>query len=187
MTIFQIDTRRRKGAFRFDRAAVSAPERDFRTNCFRFEVHQGAHRTEPFHWHAKVPDQNVEVVTALRQDHRVGKRLVAPVAAYETVGHVPVGHVFSVFYRDDLAQHTGNNDLVEAPPERSVAQHMADLQRAARTFGGLHKLHTARKRVSHRFFQQHVVAAFHGGDGRRHVHLILRCHDGGLGQLLFGK
>ncbi len=122
-------------------------------------------------------------MAALGQDHGAGERLVAPVAAHEAVGHVPVGDVLPVFHGDDVAHDAAFQQFMELAPEGRIAQHVADLQHPPGPLGRLHQLDAARQRVGHGFLQQHVVAGVHGCHGRRHVHLVLRGHDGASAQL----
>ena len=145
-------------------------------------VDERTHRAEALHRLGQVPDQDVQVVAALGQDHGAGEGLVAPVAAHEAVRHVPVGDIFPVFHGHDLADDAGFQDFMELAPEGCIAQHVADLQHAPGPLGCLHQLDAALQRVGHGFLQQHVVAGLHGGDGRRHVHLVLGGDDGGVAQ-----
>ena len=107
-----------------------------------------------------VPVENVEIVAAFCQNHGAGGGQIAPVAAHEAVGHVPVNDVFAVFDGHDVAQPAGVDDVVEGFEEGGVAENVADLQKTAVFLRHLHQFHRFRQRVGHRFFQQHIVARF---------------------------
>jgi len=82
------------------------------------------------------PHEKVQVVTALRQDHRARALRVAPVPANVTVREVPVDEVLSPIDRDDRAEATRRDDLAEREEEGRVAEHVSDLEEPALRLGG---------------------------------------------------
>ena len=77
------------------------------------------------------PHEKIEVVAALRQDHRPGAGRVGPVPAHVAVREMPVDEVLSPIHRDDVAEPAGGDDLADPEKERRVAKYVRDLQEAA--------------------------------------------------------
>ena len=149
-------------------------------------MEQRAKGAQPLH-RPQVPEQDVEVVAALGQDHGAGETAAAPLASHVGVGHVPEAHVFSMLHGDDIAQAAGGDDVVKRGEEGSVAENVAEHQDAPGPLRGLHQAHAILHRGSHRLFQQHIVAGLQRGDGGADVQVIQRADEGGIGHLPLGQ
>src|SRR5438093_10011044 len=153
----EIHTWREIRAGRGDRAAVGAPSGYLGTDRIASEMRERARRRD-LYAPTEHPHEEVEIVAALRQDHRAALRLLPPVAPYVAVGEVPVDEVLPPVDRDDRAETIGREDLANRGEERRVAQHVRDLQEAPVRLGRGRDLETFTGRGRDRLFEQHFVA-----------------------------
>src|ERR1700730_2150771 len=96
----EVDTRREVRAGVRDGTAVSAAVGYFGTHRVVREMRERAGRRELLA-PAEDPDEEIEIVAALREDHRPRPRRVSPVAADVAVREVPVDEVLSPIDGDD--------------------------------------------------------------------------------------
>ena len=183
----QIDLFRVIGAGFLCRAAVQTAQGAARRGVFRPEVEQRAKGGYPLHAAAAKPDQVVQIVAALCQDHRAGLVLAPPVSAHEAVRLVPVDDVLQRLNIDDLTQPALVDHTLDRAEKRGVAQHVADHHAPPGLAGDTDDLLQLGKGGRDRLFQQNVVALAHGGDRLRHVLPVLGADAGDLRQARLGE
>ena len=141
-----------------DRAAISAPLGDLWANALWREMGERAKGGETDAVPANDPDQKVEVVTALGQDHGACTFGIRPVATDEAMGEVEEAQVLAPVERDDLAEPSAGDDLVDRAEEGSIAQDVRDLQDPPVALGELRQEDRVFGCRRHRLFKKDVVA-----------------------------
>ena len=111
-------------------------------------------------------------MAGLGEDDGSGELAVAKLAAHERVGHVPVGHVFPEVEGDELTEGAAIDDLVDAPIEGRVSEHMTDLEHSLRRLGGFDDAHALSGGRRDGLLQQHVVAPGECRQGGLHVQCV---------------
>ena len=133
-------------------------------------------------WFSDPPSQQIEVVTALGQEHEGGAGLVAEISADEGMGLVPPGDAFEVLDRADLAEDAGSDPFLDFFVIRGILEAMADAEHDAIVPAGVDDGPAVLRGRGHGFFQQEVVAFFRGSNGGSHMQSIGGCDDEGIGE-----
>ena len=120
------------------------------------------------------PTQNVQVVTALCQDHRAGLFTVAPRSAHKRMGLVVVPHVFGRVHGHNVAHLARRNDFFQLAVKRRIAKHMTHYDLSSELLRDRTDLYTAFERGRNRFFEQQIVSFFHTRYGVLGVVGVLR-------------
>ena len=159
------------------RLTVAAARGGVRRGVFFAEVGQRAERGHARAPLAQQPQQDVQVVAALLQDHRAGVLLAPPVAAHKAVRLVPVDHVFQRLDRHDPADASRVDHFLDLLKERRVAQHVTDDHLALRLLGGLQHALALGEHGRDGLFHQDVIALLQRGDGVADMLAVLRAHE----------
>ena len=187
LLIGQVDLLRVVGAVCLRPAARRAARRRALGRALRPEVAQAAEGGHPCAPLARQPDEVIQIVAALGQQHERRFLFPAPVAAHEAVRLMPVAHVLQRLDAHDVAHLAALDGLKDLRKERRIAQHMADDHAAARLprcpFDQLH----VGLRCGDRLFQQQVVALFHRRHRMTHMHRVLRADERHVRQPFAGK
>ena len=131
--------------------------------------------------------ENVQIVTALLQNHRAGALAVAPISAYEGMRLVPIADVFHRVDVDHVPDLARLNDVFDRPVKGGVAQDVTDRHFAVQPSRRVADGDAVFRRRRDRLFQDEVVSPLQPRQRMADVLLILRRHDEDVRQLFSRK
>ena len=162
--------------------AVQAPLGGTLRRIFRGEMPQRTEAADFFAVLSREPQQNVDIVAALLQNHGAGLPGISPITPDEAVGLVPVGNVFDLGCHRHFTDRAIVNQALQGLVERRIAQHMAHSHMLSGLGRGSLNGDALFLPVAHGLFQQNMVALVQGRQCGANVVIVQGADKGHIRQ-----
>ena len=175
-----VDLQRAVRAILFHRASLRAELRRTGRHILSPEIGKPAKALQPRASLTKQPLHNVQIVTALCQNHRCAVLRAVPVPAHIAVALVDVSDALHVNDVDDPPHAPVLHQPLQQPEERSKAENVADHYPHAAPPGGIRNLQALRRRRCNRLFQEQLISQLNGAHCGSKMQPVLRGNDCGI-------
>ena len=127
------------------------------------------------------PVEEIEVVAALRQQHRIALLLTVHLPAHIAMGVAVDAHALGVADRDNLTEVARVDNLLNLTIGGEIAQHMAQTDKDTFPAGCLGYLTALLHRLGYGLFQKDVIALADGSHARLVMCILRGADDNGIG------